>query len=439
MIAPAAVGIAILGGRDGTAAGTTPRAIDPVDQSSTSGPPDAGAAATSADPAADPCAANRVLADERCAVAATAADQARVAAEALRDAQRAYDTLRERVERAQAEGDPRALAAGKDQLHRQFRAATALARSADDTEAAAREWLTQINDLNVRARDALRLAEAGSAELRAALPRLERMGVEADAARISAANAEVACREAQSQLAACEEAEVLARRQQEAPDAAAASATLVDDDAGPSGIPGDGAGSFERQVPWTQEATFAGSPVVVRILRGDRGARERLVAALGAGDAEAERAWQTRIAGLVGAITGRAIEDGYLDMPEDDTFWSMFPPREAREIVAALSALGFRFDGAGGFADERVPAQRDLSLAVGYAGLDRMRIRNWPREQELAELYRNADVAADEWLAHNAGDLTLGEMVDALGPRAGNLADVWNAWGRVRPLLLSAD
>ncbi|HEY4190223.1 MAG TPA: hypothetical protein VGM28_07370, partial [Candidatus Limnocylindrales bacterium] len=139
------------------------------------------------------------------------------------------------------------------------------------------------------------------------------------------------------------------------------------------------------------------------------------------------------------AVTARAIEDGYLDMPDDDTFWSMFPPRESREIVAALSALGFRFDGAGGFADERVPAQRDLSLAVGYAGLDRMRIRNWPREQELAELYRNADVAADEWLAHNAGDLTLGEMVDALGPRAGNLADVWNAWGRVRPLLLSPD
>jgi hypothetical protein len=214
---------------------------------------------------------------------------------------------------------------------------------------------------------------------------------------------------------------------------------LVDDGPAPAGMPGDGAGSFERQVPSVQEAAFGGSPVVVRILRGDRAARDRLIAALGAGDAEAERAWQARIAQLVGAITGRAIEDGYLDMPEDDTFWSMFPPRESREIVAALSALGFRFDGAGGFADERVPAQRDLSLAVGYAGLDRMRIRNWPREQELAELYRNADVAADEWLAHNAGDLTLGEMVDALGPRAGNLADVWNAWGRVRPLLLSPD
>ena len=136
VIAPAAVGIAILGGRDGTAVASAPesvtavpRAIDPAAPASTSGPSDAGAAATpaatAADPAADPCAANRVLADERCSVAATAADQARVAAEALRDAQRAYDTLRERVERAQAEGDPRALAAGKDQLHRQFRAATA--------------------------------------------------------------------------------------------------------------------------------------------------------------------------------------------------------------------------------------------------------------------------------------------------------------------------
>jgi hypothetical protein len=259
------------------------------------------------------------------------------------------------------------------------------------------------------------------------------MGVEADAARISAANAEVACREAQSQLAACEEAEVARQR----PDGLAAAAAIGDPDSALIGANAEG--SFERQVAAVQQASFAGVPVVVRILRGDRGARDRLIAALAAGDAEAERAWQTRIAQLVGAITARAIEDGYLDMPEDDAFWSMFPPRESREIVAALSALGFRFDGAGGFADERIPAQRDLSLAVGYAGLDRMRIRNWPREQELADLYRNADVAADEWLAHNAGDLTLGEMVDALGPRAGNLADVWNAWGRVRPQLLSPD
>jgi len=28
-------------------------------------------------------------------------------------------------------------------------------------------------------------------------------------------------------------------------------------------------------------------------------------------------------------------------------------------------------------------------------------------------------------------------MVDALGTRAGDLAEVWNAWGRVRPALLA--
>ena len=149
--------------------------------------------------------------EERCSVASTAADQAKHAADALREAQRAYDTLRERVERAQADADPRGLAAAKDALHKEFRAASRRARGAEDTEAAAREWLTQINELNVRVRDAQRLAEAGAAELRGALPRLERMGVEADAARISAENAEAACREAREQLAACEEDQVKSR------------------------------------------------------------------------------------------------------------------------------------------------------------------------------------------------------------------------------------
>ena len=56
---------------------------------------------------------------------------------------------------------------------------------------------------------------------------------------------------------------------------------------------------------------------------------------------------------------------------------------------------------------------------------------------EIAELYANATVAADQWLSDQAGDLMLGRMVDALGGRAGELAEVWNAWGRVRPVLLA--
>jgi hypothetical protein len=35
-----------------------------------------------------------------------------------------------------------------------------------------------------------------------------------------------------------------------------------------------------------------------------------------------------------------------------------------------------------------------------------------------------------------AGELTLGEMIDLLGRRAEELSEVWNAWGRIRPLLL---
>ncbi len=427
VIAPAAIAFAIV------AEGALSDG-DPTTGGGSDGP---GAAAAGSQPVADPCGATRVRMEERCSVASTAADQARQASEALRDAQRAYDTLRERVERAQADADPRALAAGKDELHKQFRAATRRARGAEDTEAAAREWLTMINELNVRVRDAQRLAEAGAAELRGALPRLERMGVEADAARISAENAEAACHEAREQLAACEEAEVNARS---ATPAGAVYAPESDpDDAPLAAATGElRDDSFDRQVPATQ-AAIAGMSVIVKVLRGDRAARDRLVASIAAGEPDGERLWQSRIAQLVSAITARAIEDGYLDMPDADTFWSLFTAAESREIVAALSALGYRYDGVGGFADERVPAQRDLSLAVGYAGLDRMRIRNWPRERELAELYEQATVASDEWLVEHAGDLTLGEMVDALGPRAGDLAEVWNNWGRVRPALLEPD
>jgi hypothetical protein len=35
-----------------------------------------------------------------------------------------------------------------------------------------------------------------------------------------------------------------------------------------------------------------------------------------------------------------------------------------------------------------------------------------------------------------AGDLTLGELVTMLGRRADGLAEIWNDWGRIRPLLL---
>jgi hypothetical protein len=370
--------------------------------------------------------------DERCALADVAREHARTAADALREAQRAYDILRDRVDKAESTADPRRVAAEKDRLHAEFRAASDRLGSPDDTESAARTWLTRINELNGAVREAQRILEAGRAELRAQLPALERLSAEADAARISSENADAGCQEARESLATCEEAEARAR---EVPPPPAEEPHPFD------GIwPGEPAGLPDPSTEHEPGDLVTGTSVIVRILHGDRDARDRLVATLAAGDAgdaDAERDWGLRVSRLVNAIAGRAIEAGYLNVAEDHPFWRLFEPREARDIVGALSALGFRYDGMGGFADGRVPAARDLSLAVGYAGLDRMRIRTWPRESELAGLYEGVSVAADEWLADEADDLSLGRMVDALGGRAAELADLWNAWGRVRPALLA--
>jgi hypothetical protein len=66
-----------------------------------------------------------------------------------------------------------------------------------------------------------------------------------------------------------------------------------------------------------------------------------------------------------------------------------------------------------------------------------MRIRHWPNEAEMVDLFRDVTVAADEYLGGAAGGLTLGELVTVLGLRADALTDLWNEWGRVRPLLLA--
>ena len=142
------------------------------------------------------------------------------------------------------------------------------------------------------------------------------------------------------------------------------------------------------------------------------------------------------MSGLVDAIIARAIEASALEFPRDHPFWGLFSQAQGRDVATALASFGYRFDGLGGFIDGRVPSQRDLSLAVGYAGFDPMRVRTWPNEQEAAELYRGVAVSAGDFLAAAAGGLTLGEMVGLLHGRAEGLTDVWNAWGRVRPLLL---
>jgi len=370
-----------------------------------------------------PCAEARQVADERCSIAQRTRTAAQEAMDRLIGTRREYDDHRRKLEAAEAAADPRSVRDAKEAAQRAFRSSRS---PATDTEAAAREWLREINRINNAARDAQHVIDRERQATRELLTRLDRLELEADAARIGAESADEACTEARGQVARCEEAAQLT----------STPPTTSWAPGGPADLSSPlGAGVADGALAVGSEA----APVILRLVRGDRGTLERTAASLGGSDPVERRNWQHRLSGLVEAIVARAIEASFLDFPEDHRFWGPFTRSQCRDIVASLASLGFKFDGLGGWVEERVPTQRDLSLAVGYAGLDPMRIRQWPKDAELADLFRTGFVAADEWLAGAAGELTLGEMIDALGRRADDLTDLWNEWGRLRPALLATD
>jgi hypothetical protein len=350
---------------------------------------------------------------------------AAAAAERHREARRSYDEHSIRRERAAATMDPRAVRAAKDEAQANFRLARATAGDRDALEAAAREWLREVNRINARTREATAVVareDAAEPELAGAL---ERLGIEADGARITAESAAEACTAAREALAACEEAERLGALSAEQP--APAFGTP---------LPEPTVGELAATAADEEGEVLRGEAAIVRLLRGDRETLRDLVDRLGGADPDLRRRWQMQLTDLVDAILARAIDATALVFPDSHPFWGPYTQAQCRDIAAALASLGFRFDGLGGFADGRYPSQRDLSLAVGYAGHDPMRIRIWPNEAEMPALFAGVRVDAGQFLAEAAGGLTLGEMVDLLGRRAEGLSDLWNAWGRIRPLLL---
>ena len=409
----------------------------------------AGAAAVLADdevtagsPSTDdsgPCADERRVADERCAVATRARDGARRAAEALRTAQREYDDHIGKSETLAANADPRAVRTAKETAQAAFRAARATAATRDTVETAARDWLTEINRINLATREALSQVEHHRTAANVLAPTLERLAVEADAARISAESAEEACVAAREAVAGCEEAAAAA-----ATDAAMRRPGLpLEDEPERADEPGTGVAATAAPDESILDDEAMGSrageeAAIIRLLRGDREILPRIVARLAADDADEERRWRGLLSSLVEALVARSIEAASFDFPTTHPFWGLFNRTQSREIAAALASLGYRHDGFGGWAEERIPSQRDLSLAVGYAGLDPMRIRHWPAEAEMRDLLSDVTVAADEYIWEAAGALTLGDLVSLLGRRADGLTDLWNDWGAVRPLLLAA-
>lgn len=417
----------------GTSAGHVHVEPNPGAPTASSGPERKGTAAGSSAPTGEesvtgttsetgPCADERRVAEERCAVATRARAGADAAADTFRLAQRTYDDHVSQADTAATAADPRSVRSAKEAAQQRFRDARAGAANRDDVENAARAWLAEINDINNGSRGSAQIAERHRALAAAIAVSLERLAVEADAARISAEQADEACLAAREAVAACDEA--LAR------EAAVARVTGPPrETAATVARRGGGIARFKAE----PEEDFGSAPMgsragedalIIRILRGDRDAMQRAVALLAGDNPDERRRWQSELSELVEALIARSIEASSFDFPLDHPFWGPFSQAQNRDIAAALSSLGFRFDGFGGWVDERFPGQRDLAMAVGYAGLDPMRIRHWPNEPETSDLLRGVRVAADEYVMGSAGGLSLGELVTLLGRRADALTDL---------------
>lgn len=368
-----------------------------------------------------PCAAERGVAAERCALAARAQAQAVAAADAIRQAQRAYDAHAARGSAAAEAADPREVRRQKEAAQETFRLKSRAARSPGAVEEAARTWLHTINRINREAAAASLTADPAREAAAVVGATLERLGRQADAARVGAEIAEAACMAAKTAVAECDE--------RAATGMAVSTATLPRPGVTRATEPGED----------NLGAPLAGGvePSIFPLLRGDNAALEALVARLVGDDVEGQERWRVGLAGLRDAIVADALDHAILGFPHEHRFWGLNTQQQNRDVVVALGSLGYRTDGAGGWLDDRRPGQRELSLALGYAGLDPMRVRYWPDERETAELFAEVTVAADEYVAGAAGDLTLAEMVDLLGRRADGLVEVWNQWGRIRPLLLA--
>lgn len=180
----------------------------------------------------------------------------------------------------------------------------------------------------------------------------------------------------------------------------------------------------------------AGTPALVRILRGDHRALFATTAALAGADAAQRRPWHAALLAFTAALADRAARSGWLDVPVGNPFWDSFTISQCREIAAALATTGHRFDGIDGWAEGRIPTYRDLTMAVAAAGLEPRRIRAWPTREEIAGLYREVTLATDDFVATHAPDMDLPEIQGLVGLGGPDLARLWASWDRVRTMLL---
>jgi hypothetical protein len=202
-----------------------------------------------------------------------------------------------------------------------------------------------------------------------------------------------------------------------------------------AGDPGAPVAPAEGAVTADDAATLDAAPAIIRILRGDHRVLLRTVEVLAGADDAMRRPWQAAIVGLAESLIRGAIDRGVLAFPVGNPFWDTFTTSQCRAIAGALAATGFRFDGIDGWADERTPNYRDLTAAVAVAGLEPRRIRAWPTREQIAGLYGDVTVAADDFLVRHSPDFDLVEVRELAGAGNPELDLLWHHWELARPVL----
>ena len=370
-----------------------------------------------AGPAADGCAEARAAVDARCAESHQATATHTALTERVRRLRRDLVAARHREEEAIAADDPAMRAAEKAAARDTYQLARATADSDDELRAAMAVWaraLDRVNRTAAQRRREVVKARVAVTTLEGVLHTTER---EEQAARMHADQAEAACLDARVRLAACEE-------QAQAP--AAATATVFE----PHAATGGHAVAIS--------ATGAVAPLVIEsIVSGDRVALELAASRIAEHTGLAPATIQLQLQELLDAVLSAAAEDGYLVFDAGHPFWAGLSFEEARDVVNALARLGFIFEPAEGWHAGRAPGPSDLSMALAYAGLDARNMRDLPSADDLLVLPSSIGVDARAFLAAYAPELTVDNVVRALGRRAAQLEPLWNEWGQVRPTLLS--
>jgi hypothetical protein len=176
-----------------------------------------------------------------------------------------------------------------------------------------------------------------------------------------------------------------------------------------------------------------GAPIE-RMLRGEHLALVEVVDEV-AGEGAGRRAWEVLLGGLAAGMGAIAVRESVIDFPMGNPFWDQFTVEQCRRIAGALASMGYRYDGADGWLDSRVPAYRDLTQALADVGIEPRRLRTWPNQSEIAALFVGARPAPEELLPAAGPDYAAPAMQALLGDQAAALDDLWVAWDSVKPAL----